>query len=231
MRRYRLITTAALLLFGLSSADAAVFRPGDVVNLSGAPFEISPVQTSTPAPPAHGLFAFELRALNLSHGALTRIGVEALVFSPGGEPKGFYEFQIKTNLKPGVSTYLGYGTSKVGPGKIPIHVAAGDRVVLMPYAAQGPETSWQASSADLAEARAALKAAQGDASLANIRGAVTSQNQTPPGDPGSSGTCLACQNAYSQCEAVCKCGVSSVSCNCNDNSQSCSCFQCPKPGT
>ena len=230
MRRRLPIGMVALLLIALSPAWATVFRPADLVNIPGAPFEVSEVRTSTPPPAAHGLFAFEFRALNTSPGALTRIGVEALVFSPGGELKGFYQFQIKTNLKPGVTSYLGYGTSKTGPGKIPIQVAAGDRVVLMPYAARGPETSWQASSADLSEARAALKAAQGDASLVNIRGSVTSQNQNP-GDPGSTGTCLACQNAYSQCETVCKCGVSSVSCNCSDNSQACSCFQCPKPGT
>lgn len=219
----------SMLLVALSPVCAAVFRPVDLVNVPGAPYEISAAQASTPAPAAHGLFAFEFRALNTGSEPLSRIGVEAMVFSPSGEPKGFYQFQIKTNLKPGVAAYLGYGTSKTGPGKIPINAAAGDRIVLIPYAAAGPGSSWQAASSDLSEAHASLKAAKGDASFVNVRGGVVSQNQTPPGDPGSTGTCLACQNAYTQCESVCKCGVSSVSCNCSDNSQACSCFQCPPP--
>jgi hypothetical protein len=226
--RHRLAVLGILFaLLALSPACATVFRPADLVNIPGAPFEIAAAQTSTPAPAAHGLFAFEFRALNTGPAPLTRLGIEAVVFSPAGEPKGFYQFQIKTNLKPGVWTYLGYGTSKTG--KVKIDAAATDRIVLMPYAANGQGLSWQASSSDLSEAHLSLKAAQGDAALVNIRGTLTSQNQPPPGDPGSSNTCLACQNAYSQCEGVCKCGVSSVSCNCSDNSQSCSCFQCPAP--
>jgi hypothetical protein len=228
--RHRLSILALLLAWAaVSPACATVFRPADLVNLPGAPFEISAAQASAPAPPANGLFGFEFRALNTSPVPLTRIGVEAVVFSPTGEPKGFYQFQIKTNLKPGIWAYLGYGTSKSGPGKIKINAEAGDRIVLMPYAATGPGSSWQAAISDLSEVHAALKAAQGDASFVNLRGALLPQNPAPPGDPGNSGTCLACQNAYSQCEGICKCGVSSVSCNCSDNSQACSCFQCPVP--
>lgn len=226
--RHRLpILTASLLLAALSPLGATVFRPGDVVNLPGAPFEISAAQASTPARSSSGLFAFELRARNIGPRVLTRIGVEAVVFSPLGDPRGFYEFQIETNLKPGVATYLGYGTSQAGPGKTPIAVEGGDRIVLMPYAAKGPGTRWQAAASALAEAREALKAAEGDASKVELRGAPSAQNQTAPADPAADETCAVSQSTYSRCEATCQCGVSSVSFNCTENSQACGCFPCP----
>ncbi len=231
------------LMLSLSSYAAAVpapagvppsvnlWRSPDAFNPAGAPFEMAAVEPSSTASTGVGSDGLSIRyaIMNTSKETLTRIGVLVLSFFPSGQLAGYHTFNMKTRVAPGERTYGTYATARY-------HVAASDRLVMVPYSAAGSALRWTMSADDLAAVGRTLTSARGEASAAgevNLQDVVGPPHNQYPGDPGSSGGCLTtCQSANSQCEAICKCGIASTGCTCNPDgtlTTSCSCFMCPPP--
>lgn len=214
-----------LVIFVPTLVAGEPIEPPAVADLVFAPIRLSgsgeaPGSSRRPGQPA-GL-AFQV--FNRSHQAITRIGVEAVVFSPDGAPKGFHVFQMPAWIQPGEQVYASYAS-------VQLPVSREDRVVLLPYSAEGPRLRWRLPDADLHELTVALARERGDvaaAELSSVQKELEPQNPPPPPDPGGSGGgsgCLSlCENAYSTCTSTCSpCGVASTSCSCSSGSLSISC--------
>ncbi len=223
-----------LLAGGYRPAFGGAWRSPEAFNPNGAAFQVA--QVAPPASARSGVggkdgLSVRYAIVNTSNETLTRVGIEVAAFYPSGQAKGFHVFTIKARIAPGERLVGTYATAHY-------HIAAGDRLVMVPYSAAGATLRWVMGQEDFTAVIRSLESAQGEAAAArmvNLQEPSVGPPQNPyvPGDPGNGGSCLStCQAASTHCEATCRCGVSSTSCTCNPDGSlttSCSCFQCPPP--
>ncbi len=233
MRNRLLATCLAAAIGWLAASGCALAATGflaapQVLNIPQAPFQLSTVTERSTAP-AEGLVMVEVEIRNTGRMPLTRIGLQATVFTANGNPRGFFAFEMPIRLNPGITTYAVHGVSgfKADPT---------DRIVLLPLFAQAPAFLWRASDEQVRALDRGLVAARGDASQARADDAlwhlsaktITPQNQTPPGDPSGSGGCTDCQNAGTFCKSYCSpCYPGGLTCSCQPYNISCTCGACP----
>jgi hypothetical protein len=215
------------------SAQGGILTAPRVLNLPAAPFELSalPERSSTP-PGMENLAGVEFSVTNTGRATLTKIAVQAAVFTATGDPRGYFSFEMPLALKPGRSTYAVHATAD-------FKVDATDHLVLLPLYAEGFTLRWRLPEGQLRALGRALVTARGEASavplgeaLQNLSGAIVPQQQYPP-DTGTGGGCTACSNAPTTCKEFCSpCFPGGYSCSCQPFNVSCTCGACPKtPGS
>jgi hypothetical protein len=216
-----LAITAVLYL--LATTGFAAEHEVEVLGSGAAPVRLSPstVEGTSSSPGKAGSSRdFQVRFLldNTSDHTLTLVGVEAVLYAPTGELRGFHDFTFPVHLKPHTrGHYVLYRTGR-------FKVQGDERIVLMPLLARGRGYRWKASLEALDE----VLAGRPDAKQ------LTPQNPPPPPDPegGEGGNCGSeCSSQQDRCSSKCPCGMSNFTCTCSAGnlSISCSCFQCPVP--
>lgn len=218
--RQPLSTILLALLTCLATAELSE-AARRAIDSDEAPFKISVVDAG-PAGDEHGRndLSVELYVSNTSPQALGRIEVLALVVSPRGQAKGFHTFTLPVDAAAGERVYALYRTGQYS-------VSAGDKVVLLPYAAMGRGLDWRSDAERIGYLAREVEAAVRDGSHV-----VWSAANNPP-EPGLDNPINHCTSMCSQanttCQTNCRCGIQSASCTCSRESisSSCTCFQCP----
>jgi hypothetical protein len=175
------------------------------------------------------LAGVEFSITNTSKATLTKVALQAAVFTATGDPRGYFSFELPLALKPGRSTYAVHATAD-------FKIDATDHLVLLPLYAEGfavrwhlPEGQLRALGRELVDARGDTTAMPPGQALQNISGAIVPQQQFPPTDPGSGGGCTACSNAPGTCKEFCSpCFPGGYTCTCQPFNVTCTCGSCPK---
>ncbi len=171
------------------------------------------------------LTGVEFIVKNTGGSALTRIAIQATVFTAAGNPRGYFSFEVPIALKPGRSTYAVHATDR-------FKLDATDHVVLLPLAADGlvrwtfPEEQLRALGRELVAAHGDVTAISLADAIQSMAGPTLPQQQNP--DPGDVDGCTACNNAPAICKSFCApCFPGGYTCACQPFNLSCTCGKCP----
>jgi hypothetical protein len=162
-RLLALLPLAALVT--AHSGQAGAWRSPRVRNAIDAPFKLC--QAGAPpgleSPVDGGGLSIAYLLENTSAETLTEVGVEVVRVAAAGEIEGTVTYRGRVEIAPGVRTSNTYTLARV-------HVAPGDRLVILPAAARGRTLRWQISEAECRELLGAIQPEEGGGATAPAHG-------------------------------------------------------------